>query len=90
MSLWVLALILLIIGLVLYWIENCNSWKANDAAFLSAVFFSAAIVYFIWDLFRPTTSGLWKVIDILLLVLIAFMYWTRTRACRVRGLFAGV
>lgn len=82
MAVWVIIIIFVVLAAFLYWLSNCSSWTGNDYALLQALFASAALLYFGWDLFSPS-NWIWKVIDILIIILIIYMYWATAKGCRL-------
>lgn len=81
MAVLVVLIIFIILAAVLYWLSNCGSFTGTDFSMLQALFSAAALMYFVFDLFS-SSSWVWKIIDILIIILILFMYWSITRQCR--------
>lgn len=82
MAVIIILVIFVVLAVFLYWLSNCSSWSANDYALIQALFASAALIYFGWDLFSPS-NWIWKLIDILLILLIIYLYWTTVKGCRL-------
>ena len=82
MAVIVILIIFVILAAALYWLGSCGSWSGTDYSMIQALFSSAALIYFVMDLLGPS-SWIWKVIDVLIIILIIWMYWQVSKTCRL-------
>lgn len=80
MAVAVILIIFVILAAFLYWLSNCKKWQGSDANLLYALASAGILMFVIWNLFS-NTGFIWKLFDILIIILILYSYWSITKQC---------
>lgn len=80
-SVILIIVIFIILALFLYYLSTCGNWVSNNLLILQALFSAAAFMYFVYMLFTEQ-SWVWKLIDIVIIILLIWLYWSTVRNCR--------